>query len=111
MKQLLSYFPALALAFFGVARVANAQAPFANPLDTPSLELLILAVVEAIVYMGTLVLVIALVFVGYLFVAAQGNAEALGKARTALVYTVAGGLILLGAEAITYLIESTAQSI
>ncbi len=52
-----------------------------------------------------------LVYVGFLFVAAQGNEEKIRSARSALVWTLIGGLILLGATAISKVIQATANTL
>ena len=52
-----------------------------------------------------------LVYVGFLFVAARGNEEKISSARSALVWTVVGGLILLGASAISAVIQATVGTI
>jgi hypothetical protein len=52
-----------------------------------------------------------IVYVGFLFVAAQGNEEKIRSARSALVWTVIGGLILLGAKAIALVIEQTVSTL
>ena len=69
------------------------------------------AILGGIVEIGTIVLIMMLVYVGFLFVAARGRAEELSKAKSALVWTVIGGLILLGATTIQLVIEGTVQSI
>lgn len=83
-----------------------------NPLgNIDSLEELLAAVLRAIVRIGAMILVLVLVWVGFLFVMAQGNEEKLRTARSALMWTVIGGLILLGAEAVAQIITSTVSSI
>ena len=82
-----------------------------NPLkDIDSLEDLLSAILEAVVRLGGIILVIAIVYVGFKFVVAQGNEEKIKEARSALVWTVIGGLILLGAQAISLVIQETASS-
>lgn len=79
-----------------------------NPLNNiSSLPELLTAVLHAIVQLGSIILVLALVFVGFRFVAARGNPGEILKARTALIYTLIGGLILLGAEGIAAVVQST----
>ncbi|MEK7510913.1 MAG: pilin [Patescibacteria group bacterium] len=79
-----------------------------NPLNSiDSLPQLLAAVLAAIVRIGTIILTLALVYVGFLFVAAQGNEEKISNAKSALLWTVIGGLILLGASAIGAVIGST----
>lgn len=69
------------------------------------------AILGGIVDIGTIVLIMMLVYVGFLFVAARGNAEKLQSAKSALVWTVIGGLILLGATSIQLVIEGTVNSL
>lgn len=82
--------------------------PLNNITDLPSL---LTAVLGAVVKLGGVFLTLMLVFVGFKFVAAQGNAEQLKSAREMLIWTVIGGLILLGAQAISMVIQSTVQSL
>lgn len=84
---------------------------FANPLKANSLTELLTAILHGIVQLGSILLVLALVWVGFQFVAAQGAEEKIRDARNALFWTVVGGLILLGAEAISIVISSTVQAI
>lgn len=82
-----------------------------NPLKYNSLEALLKGVLQSLITIGSILLTLALVWVGFKFVAARGNEEAISKARTALMWTVIGGLILLGATAIETVISSTVGSI
>jgi len=83
----------------------------ANPLKVGSLDELLTAVLKAAIQLGTVILTLALVYVGFRFVAARGNEEKIRSARTALMYTIIGGLILLGATAIQAVITSTVSSL
>lgn len=89
----------------------NSSGRLVNPLKVDTIEGLLTIVLGAVVQIGSILLVLALVYVGYLFVAAQGNTEQLKKAREALVWTVVGGIVLLGAQAIAIVIETTVQSL
>ena len=83
-----------------------------NPLNgVCSLQDFLRAILGGIVEIGTIILIMMLVYVGFLFVAARGNAEKLQGAKSALVWTVIGGLILLGATAIQLVIEETVKSL
>ncbi|HRH24146.1 MAG TPA: pilin [Candidatus Paceibacterota bacterium] len=84
---------------------------FKNPLKAGSLTELLNAVLKGIVQLGSILLVLALVYVGFLFVAAQGAEEKIRDARNALLWTVIGGLILLGATAISEVITATVSNI
>ncbi len=79
-----------------------------NPLkNIDSLPELVNAILDAIVTLGSIALTLALIWVGFLFVAARGAPEKITAAKTALIWTVVGGLILLGAKAIGLVIQST----
>ncbi len=82
-----------------------------NPLQVGSFPEFLRAILGGIVEIGTIVLIMMLVYVGFLFVVARGNSEKLQSAKSALVWTVIGGLILLGATAIQLVIEGTVESI
>ena len=82
-----------------------------NPLNVSSLPELLTAILNGVVEIGAILLTVMIVYVGFLFVAAQGNEEKIRSARSALVWTVIGGLILLGASAISAVIQATVGSI
>jgi len=69
------------------------------------------AILEGVIDIGTIVLIMMLVYVGFLFVAARGNSEKLQGAKSALVWTVIGGLILLGATSIQLVIQGTVDAL
>ncbi len=64
-----------------------------------------------VVQIGVIVVIFMLVYVGYLFVAAQGVPGKIEEARNALLWTVVGALILLGAQAIAFGIQATVQAL
>ncbi len=104
--------PALAVVDSGGTNPDTAPTPSGGGLTNPlnninSLQDLLKAILGAVVELGSIVLVMALVYTGFLFVVAQGNEEKIRSARSALMWTVIGGLILLGAKAIELVIENT----
>ena len=79
-----------------------------NPLNNiNSLPEFMNAILDAVIQIGTIILTLAIVYVGFLFVQAQGNEEKIKSARSALMWTVIGGLILLGAKTVGLVISST----
>lgn len=83
-----------------------------NPLNSiNSLPELLTAILKGVVEIGAIFLTLMLVYVGFLFVAARGNEEKIRSARDALMWTVIGGLILLGAEAISLVIQATVKTL
>ena len=79
-----------------------------NPLKVDNVEDLLNLVLAAAVRIGTIILILALIWVGFLFVAARGNPEKLSTAKAALFWTLIGGLILLGAQGIASIVQETA---
>lgn len=82
-----------------------------NPLQADSLEDLLQIFLDAAVRIGTIILVLAIIWVGFLYVKARGNPGKISEAHKALFWTVIGGLILLGAEAIGMVIKETANTL
>ena len=82
-----------------------------NLLPVSTLSEFIKLILDLVVQIGSILLVLALVWTGFLFIQAQGKEESLRNARSALMWTVLGGLLLLGAEALTLLIKSTIETL
>ena len=55
-------------------------------------------------------LVLAFVYIGFLFAKAQGEPKELEKVRTYFIWAVLGALIILGADLILSMIEDTVKS-
>lgn len=83
----------------------------ANPLKFCSLDQVLSAVLDAAIALGTVILTLALIYTGFRFVMARGNEGELTKAKQALLWTIIGGLILLGAKAIQIVISDTVTSL
>lgn len=83
-----------------------------NPLGSgATLNSFVTSILQFVVRIGSIVVIFMLVYVGFLFVKAQGNSEEISKARNALLWTIVGALILLGAQAIAIGIQATVQAI
>lgn len=87
------------------------QGVLVNPLRAGNIPNLLRIVLQGLIQIGTIILVLALVWVGFLFVVAQGNEEKIRDARGALMWTVIGGLVLLGAQGIATLIQATVNAL
>jgi heme/copper-type cytochrome/quinol oxidase subunit 2 len=68
-------------------------------------------ILDFVATIGSIVIILMLVVVGFQFVTAQGAPAEIAKARSALLWTVVGGLILLGAKAISLGIQATVQAL
>lgn len=79
-----------------------------NPLgNINSFEALINAILDVAITIGTPLAVLAIIYCGFLFVKAQGKAEELVTARKALLWTIIGVVVLLGAKLLSTIIKET----
>lgn len=83
-----------------------------NPLKgSGNLESFLSSILDFVIRIGTIVVILMVVYVGFEFVTARGDPTKISKARESLLWTVIGALILLGAKAIAIGIEATVQAI
>lgn len=82
-----------------------------NPLNTSSVYQFFLELIKIAITAGTYVLVLAIIYTGFLFVTAQGDEPKIARARASLLYTVIGGAILLGAWVIATAVATTVASL
>lgn len=75
------------------------------------LESFLRNILAFVIKIGSIVVILMLVFTGYKFVAAQGEPGKITEAREMLLWTVVGALILLGSQAIALGIEKTVQAL
>jgi TRAP-type C4-dicarboxylate transport system permease small subunit len=80
------------------------QVNLENPLVTDSIQEFLLAVLRIFVIVAVPIVIFFIIYAGFKFVTAQGNAEALQTAKRALLYALLGGLIVLGAFAIVAMV-------
>jgi hypothetical protein len=81
-----------------------------NPIKASNIQDLIYLIVNIVTYIGMILAILALIWVGFKFIAAQGNSEKLKDARKEFLYVVIGIAILIGAAAITDIIKTTLTS-
>jgi hypothetical protein len=78
-----------------------------NPLRIGTLEELLVAILNIIMVLMVPVIVFFIIYAGFLYVTARGNAEQVKKATTALTYAVIGAVLILGSVAISEIIKNT----
>lgn len=81
--------------------------PISNPINICSIQDFVNKLLEIVVQVGLPVLVVAIVYVGFLFVQAQGAPDKLSDAKRALLGVVIGAAIILGAYIISSAIGQT----
>ena len=90
----------------------NTNIKLINPLQGGgTLQSFTTNILNVVIEIGAIVVIFMLVYVGYLFVAAQGEPGKITSARQALLWTIVGALILLGAKVIALGIQATVQAL
>ncbi len=98
----------------GTASKPYTGTPLVNPLGPngpKSIPALIETLLKGAIKIGIPIIALAIVYCGFLFVAARGNSEKLGKAKDALLYTCIGAAILLGSWALATMIQATVSGL
>ena len=104
------------LIFFSFAHSAFAQGNTGTTLINPlgagaDIFTLLNSIMDLVIKIGGIIVILMLVYVGYLFVIAQGKEGEITKAREALFWTIVGALILLGSKAISIGIVATVNAL
>jgi len=82
-----------------------------NPISANSLHEVIQKFLEGALKIGMPIVALAVIYCGFLFVKARGNSEEITKAKDALLYTLIGAGVLLGAWAIAQLVNETVKAL
>lgn len=82
-----------------------------NPLKADNLDQLVSQGMDIVIYLGAIIAVLAIIWVGFMYVRAMGKPEKIKDAHRAFLYTAIGIAILVGAQVITAIITSTINDI
>lgn len=82
-----------------------------NPIAADSFSELLALVLNIIIDIGTPIIILSIIFVGFNYVRAQGKPEAIKKSHEAFKWVMVGTAIVIGARVIVAIIESTIQQI
>lgn len=113
MKKILSQSSSYIV--FGVASIvlllprlslAALQFAFENPLKFTSVEELLLAILNIVIVIAVPIVILFIIYAGFLYVTAKGNATQVQDATRALTYAVIGGVLIIGAVAIAQIIAN-----
>ncbi len=81
-----------------------------NPVSFPSITALLAAMLNVVIVISVPIIVAYLIYAGFLYVTARGNATQIEQASKALLYGVIGGVIIIGATAIITIVKSTVEA-
>lgn len=90
--------------------LAQISVELENPLAIGSIQDLLVAILNIVMILMIPVIVFFIIYAGFLYVTARGNAEQVKQATRALTYAVVGGILVVGAFAIAEIIKATVQS-
>ncbi len=98
--------PLSVLAVSGSTLVTEFPNPLGNNIN--SIPKFVEVVIDKVVLpFGSVIVVLMIIWAGFLFVTAQGNDTKLSKAKNAFMYSVIGTVILLGSWVIASTIKET----
>lgn len=81
-----------------------------NPLNVNSIEDLIGGILNVVLILAVPVIVFFIIYAGFLYATARGNAEQVKKATTALTYAIIGGVLIIGSVAIAEIVKELVSS-
>lgn len=91
----------------GGSNTCDPATEICNPITQDTIQDFLLDMLQGIIKILIPVIALAIIYAGFLFVTARGNPQELNKAKSALLYSVIGAAILLGAWALAQLISET----
>lgn len=86
---------------------ADGSGTLTNPLQSASIQEFLLKIIDVILVFAFPLIILYIMYAGYLFVTAAGNSEKVSSAKNALLWSVIGGVIVLGARLIISVIQGT----
>ncbi len=93
----------------GVIGDGKIKNPLSSSIDT--IPKFLTALLEGAIKIAIPIVALAVIYSGFLFVKAQGNPEEITKAKDAMLYTLIGAAVLLGALAIAKLVADTITAV
>jgi hypothetical protein len=89
---------------------ALSSTTLANPLRISSIEDLLVAILNILIIIAIPIVVFFIIYSGFLYVTARGNAQQVEQATRSLTYSVIGGVLIIGAVAIAGIVENLVRS-
>ena len=89
---------------------AEGSTALLNPLAVDDLGNFLLGILAIVLVAVMPIVVIVLIYSGFLFVMARGNPQTLQRARLMLTYGLIGGVIIIGSYAIVEIVDNLVTS-
>jgi hypothetical protein len=81
-----------------------------NPLAINTIEELLVAILNILIIIAIPIVVFFIIYSGFLYVTARGNAQQVEQATRSLTYAIIGGVLIIGAVAIAEIVKNLVQS-
>lgn len=81
-----------------------------NPLEVGSIKELLVGILQIVMTLAIPIVVLFIIYAGFMYVTARGNAEQIKKATSALTYAVIGGVLIVGSLAIAEIVKNFADA-
>lgn len=95
---------------FAQTTAANSMVKLKNPLAVDSIQDLLEALLSIVIIIAVPLIVFFIIYAGFMYVTARGNAEQVKQATNALTYAVIGGVLIIGAMAIVTIVGNLVGS-
>lgn len=108
LKQKISFLikTSCLILFLVPLKVGAVQFTLNSYIASTSLEELLISLLNVLVIIATPIIVLFIIYAGFLYVTARGNVEQTQKATRTLTYAIIGGVLVLGAVAIAEIIAN-----
>lgn len=112
LLSILVFAPAVAWGQFDPASAGGlCNGKLCNPIKASDIMSFIKTILEAVIKIGLPIVALAIVYSGFLFVFARGNPGEIETAKKALLYSLIGAALLLGAWTFAQIISETVLSL
>jgi hypothetical protein len=82
-----------------------------NPIGSTDLSAFLANLLKLVAQIAFPIIVLFMVYVGFLFVSSQGNPEKLKEAKSYFFWAIVGAILVLGAEALSLAIRATVNAL
>lgn len=89
---------------------ANISFEFQSFIGVTSFEGLLVAILNILIVIATPIVVLFIIYSGFMYVTARGNAQQVEQATRSLTYAIIGGVLILGAVAISQVLKNVVDS-
>lgn len=96
--------------FFPLAANATLTFSINSHINVSTFEGLLVSILNVFIIIATPIIVLYIIYAGFLYVTARGNVEQTQKATRALMYAIVGGVIVLGAVALAGIVKNVVDS-